>query len=294
MKLGFIGIGLMGAGVVRNLIKAGHEVTVWDRFEEPAAEMVTAGAKLARTPEEATQHGIVFSMLAHDDAIQSTLIDPGWLDKSKKPLVHVNLSTISVKYARELTDLHAAAGIAYVASPVFGRPDSAAAGTLNLIVGGPDSAITPLLPALEAFSGKVYRVGSEPFQANLVKIAGNMMIASAIESMAEAAALGAAHGVDGSMMLDIYLEALFPSPVYRGYSAFIRRRDYEPVGFKLPLGLKDVRLALEAGEHAHVPLPVAGVVRDSLIQAIANGYGEKDWSSLAETSFIRAGLAKKP
>ncbi|WP_207005492.1 NAD(P)-dependent oxidoreductase [Trinickia mobilis] len=291
MKIGFIGIGAMGAGIVRNLIKAGHDVTVWDRFREPVDELATLGASIASSLAEAAQHGVVLSMLAHDEAIQGLLLDTGWLDQVKKPLLHVNLSTISVRFARKLAELHAEAGVDYVGAPVFGRPDAAHAGTLNLVVGGAAVFVVRLQPVFEAISKKVWHVGERPYQANLVKIAGNMMIASAIEAMAEATALGTAHDIDRNTMLDVYLEALFPCGVYRGYGEFIRRRQYEPVGFKLPLGLKDVRLALEAGESARVPLPLAGVVRDSLLQAMANGYEDKDWSSLAEMSYSRAGIA---
>ncbi|PTB18782.1 oxidoreductase [Trinickia symbiotica] len=290
MNIGFIGIGAMGAGIVRNFLKAGHQVAIWDRFQEPMNELAELGAHVAASPVEAAQDAIVFSMLAHDDAIQDTLIDRGWLGGVNKPLLHVNMATISVRYARKLTELHAAAGIEYVGSPVFGRPDAAAARTLNLIVGGTKSAVERLTPLFDAISSKAWHVGEEPFQANLVKLAGNMMIASAIEAMAEATALGTAHGVDRNVMLDVYLEALFPCAVYRGYGSFIRKREYEPVGFKLPLGSKDIRLALEAGESARVPLPLAGVVRDSLLQALANGYEQSDWSSLAEASYMRAGL----
>ncbi|WP_349963273.1 NAD(P)-dependent oxidoreductase [Rhizobium sp. ZPR3] len=290
MRVGFIGIGAMGVGVVRNLLSAGHDVAVWDRFQTPVEELVKLGATAASSPVDAASSGIVLSMLAHDDAIQQGLIDLGWLVSVKKPLVHVNLSTISVNYSKKLTELHEEVGIGYIASPVFGRPDAALAGKLNLVVGGPKDLVERLNPVLSPISAKVWHVGEQPSQANLVKIAGNMMISSAIESMAEAIALGAAHDVDRYVMLDLYLEALFPCGVYRGYGEFIRRREYEPVGFKLPLGLKDIRLALEAGEAARVPLPLAGVVRDSLVMAMANGYEEKDWSSLAEMSFLRANI----
>lgn len=293
MKVGFIGIGIMGDGIVRNLLKAGHEVVVWDRFSEPVAELAKVGAQIASRPEDATKYGIVFSMLAHDDAIQGTLIESGWLKSARTPLLHVNFSTVSVNYAKHLEKMHAAHGVEYVACPVFGRPDAAAAGALHLVAGGKPEHVENLRPLLSAVSVKVWHVGNMPFQANVVKISGNMMIASAIEAMAEATALATAHGIDRNDMIDLYLEALFPCGVYRGYSQFIRRREYEPVGFKLPLGLKDVRLALEAGDNARVPLPLAGVVRDSLIQAKATGYEDKDWSSLAEMSYQRAGLKKK-
>jgi 3-hydroxyisobutyrate dehydrogenase-like beta-hydroxyacid dehydrogenase len=290
MRVGFIGIGAMGAGIVQNLLSAGHEVLVWDRFAEPMAALAAKGASIAGSPVEAAQPGIVFSMLAHDDAIRSVLLDARWLDEVRKPSLHVNLSTISVRLAQELSELHAKAGVGYVGCPVFGRPDAASAGALHLLVGGPTEHVQCLQPLFDAIGKKTWHIGEQPFQANVVKIAGNMMIASAIEAMAEATALGTAHGIDPGAMLDVYLEALFPCGVYQGYSQFIRRREYEPVGFKLPLGLKDVRLALEAGEAARVALPLASVVRDSLVQAMAHGHENHDWSSLAEMSFVRAGL----
>ena len=290
MKIGFIGIGAMGAGIARNLLAGGHELAVWDRFSEPVAELAAAGATVVASPVEAAQSGIVFSMLAHDDAIRSVLVDAGWLGAVQKPLLHVNLSTISVSFAKQLAEAHAQAGIQYVGAPVFGRPDAARAGTLHLVVGGPRALIERLQPAFDSISKKVWHIGEESFHANVVKIGGNMMIAAAIEAMAEATALGTAHGIDRNIMLDVYLDALFPGGVYKGYGEFIRRRRYEPVGFRLPLGLKDVKLALDAGYDAHVPLPLANVVRDSLLHALASGYEDKDWSSLAEMSYVRAGF----
>jgi 3-hydroxyisobutyrate dehydrogenase-like beta-hydroxyacid dehydrogenase len=294
MQVGFIGIGAMGAGIVRNLLATGHEVVVWDRFADTLGPLIALGARVAASPAEAAQTGVVMSMLAHDDAIRSVLLDTGWLQALPPQSLHINLSTISVRFAKELAERHAQAGVDYVACPVFGRPDAASAATLNLVVGGTSAQVQRAQPLFDAIGKKTWHIGEQPFQANLVKLGGNMMIASAIEAMAEAAALGSAHGVDRGAMLDVYLEALFPCGVYQGYSQFIHRREYEPVGFKLPLGLKDVRLALEAGEAARVPLPLASAVRDSLIQAMALGHEEHDWSSLAEMSFVRAGQFPSP
>lgn len=291
MKVGFIGIGAMGAGMARNLLRAGHALTVWNREREPVEALAAEGATPAADAAGAAQGEVVFSMLAHDDAIRSVLLDGGWLAAAGKPLVHVNCSTISVAFAREMTERHAGVGIDYVAAPVFGRPDAAASGQLNLVVAGADAALATIDPLLAAIGKKTWPVGSEPFQANLVKIGGNLMIASAIEAMAEATSLGTAHGLDRGTMLDIYLEALFPSPVYRGYAALIRERRYEPAGFKLKLGLKDIRLALEAGHDANVPLPFASVLRDAFLTAAATGDGEKDWAALADVALKRSGQA---
>lgn len=291
MDVGFIGVGAMGTGMARNLLGAGHALKVWDRDREPMEALVAAGATSVADAAGAARGDVVFSMLAHDDAIRSVLLDGGWLEAAGKPLVHVNCSTISVAFAREMTERHAAAGIDYVAAPVFGRPDAAVSGQLNMVVAGSAGAVSTVEPLLAAVGQKTWTVGSEPFQANLVKIGGNLMIASAIEAMAEATSLGMAHGLDPGTMLDVYLGALFPSPVYRGYAALIRERRYEPAGFKLKLGLKDVRLALEAGHDANVPLPFGSVLRDALITAAATGDGEKDWAAFADVALKRSGQA---
>ncbi len=291
MDVGFIGLGAMGTGMARNLLGAGHALKVWDRDREPLEALAAAGATAVADPAAAAQGGVVFSMLAHDDAIRSVMLDGDWLAAAAKPLVHVNCSTISVAFAREMTARHAAAGVDYVAAPVFGRPDAAASGQLHMVVAGPAGALSTIEPLLAAVGQKTWPVGSEPFQANLVKIGGNLMIASAIEAMAEATSLGTAHGLDRGTMLDVYLGALFPSPVYRGYAALIRERRYEPAGFKLKLGLKDVRLALEAGHDANVPLPFGSVLRDALITAAATGDGEKDWAAFADVALKRSGQA---
>ena len=252
-----------------------------------AAEGATPVARAA----EAAQGDVVFSMLAHDDAIRGVILDDGWLEAVPKTLVHVNCSTISVAFAQEMTERHRAAGVAYVGAPVFGRPDAAASAQLHMIVAGPAAAVSTIEPLLAAMAQKTWPVGAEPFQANLVKIGGNLMIASAIEAMAEATSLGQAYGLERGAMLDIYLNTLFPSPVYRGYAALITAGRYEPAGFKLTLGLKDVKLALEAGDAAQVPLPFGSVLRDALLTAAATGDGDKDWAALAHVALKRSGQA---
>lgn len=291
MRIGFIGLGLMGSGMARNLVRAGHALSVWDRETEPMQALAADGATPVATAVEAAQGDVVFSMLAHDEAIRGVVLDSGWLEAVPRTLVHVNCSTISVAFAQEMTERHRSAGIAYVGAPVFGRPDAAAAAQLHMIVAGPAAALSTIEPLLAAMAQKTWPVGTEPFQANLVKIGGNLMIASAIEAMAEATSLGQAYGLERGAMLDVYLNTLFPSPVYRGYAALITAGRYEPAGFKLKLGLKDVKLALEAGDAAHVPLPFASVLRDALLTATAAGDGDKDWAALADVALKRSGQA---
>lgn len=289
MKIGFIGLGLMGSGMARNLLRAGYALNVWDREENATQALAADGAMAVASAAEAAQSDVVFSMLPHDEAIRGVILDSGFLEAVPKTLIHVNCSTVSVAFAQEMTERHRAAGLAYVGAPVFGRPDAAASGQLHMIVAGPPAALSKIDPLLSAIGQKIWPVGPEPFQANLVKIGGNLMIASAIEAMAEATSLGQAYGLERSAMLEIYLNALFPSPVYRGYAALITAGRYEPPGFKLKLGLKDVRLALEAGDAAHVPLPFGSVLRDALLTAAATGDGDKDWAALANVALKRSG-----
>lgn len=289
MKVGFIGLGAMGGGMVRNLLRAGHAVTAWDREPEPLRAAEEAGATAVARAADAMAGEVVVSMLAHDKAIRAVILDGGALEAAPEGAVHVNCSTVSVAFAKEMAARHAATGVDYVAAPVFGRPDAAAAAQLNFVVAGPPRAVATVEPLLSAMGQKVWLIGADPFQANLVKVGGNLMIAAAIEAMAEATALGQAHGLERGAMLDVYLTALFPSPVYRNYANLITSRRYEPAGFKMALGLKDVRLALEAGDGANVPLPLASLLRDALLTATATGDGDKDWAALADVALKRSG-----
>ncbi len=293
MKVGFIGLGAMGAAMASNLVQAGHTVTVWNRSEAAAAPLVSLGAKLARTADRAAQGEVLCSMLANDKAVREIILDSGLLDAMDPGTVHVNHSTISVALARELAEEHAKRGLEYVAAPVFGRPDVAAAGKLNILVAGKSSAVDKARPLLEAMSVKLWPMGDAPERANVVKIAGNFMLATAIESMAEASALTRAYDISAADFLDVMTNTLFASPAYQGYGKLIAEERFKPAGMKLPLGLKDVELALTAGSSAHVPLPLAGVVRDSLLEALAAGDEDVDWSALALVSARRARLDER-
>jgi 3-hydroxyisobutyrate dehydrogenase-like beta-hydroxyacid dehydrogenase len=199
------------------------------------------------------------------------------------------MSTISVALAAELAAIHGRAGIPYVAAPVFGRPDVAEKGALNIVVAGEAAVIDRAAPLLDAMGSKTWRFGDEPQRANAVKLAGNFMLVSAIEAMGEAAAFAEAHGVAGADLLDLLTNTLFASPVYKGYGASIAANRYEPPGFNLKLGAKDVRLALAAADAVGVPMPFASVLRDNLIDAMAQGDGDKDLAALARVASRRSG-----
>jgi 3-hydroxyisobutyrate dehydrogenase-like beta-hydroxyacid dehydrogenase len=228
-------------------------------------------------------------MLADDEAVYG-VIDP-LLDGAPKGLVHVNMATISIPLARELGELHRAGGIAYVAAPVFGRPELAAAGKLTIVAAGDAEAIIRVEPLLDAIGQRTWRMGTDPERANVVKLAGNFMLATAVEAMAEASAMAWRNGIAPAELLEVLTQSVFTAPAYQTYGESIARQQYEPAGFRLALVLKDVRLALAAADAAGSPLPLGNVVHDMLLEAMAHGDGEKDLAALALVSLRHAGAA---
>jgi 3-hydroxyisobutyrate dehydrogenase-like beta-hydroxyacid dehydrogenase len=293
MKTGFIGLGSMGKGIARNLLKAGHEVHAYNRTTSRAEELAADGAHVARTITEAAAPGTVLTMLADDRAVeQSVFGEGGVLAALPRGGLHVSLSTISVALSERLAEEHARHGQHYVAAPVFGRPQAAQSAQLVVLAAGPAEAVETARPLLEAIGRKLFTVGSRAPQANVVKLAGNFLIASMIEALSEALALARKSGVEPGKCLEI-LNTVFQSPVYETYSRIIAEEIFEPAGFKMLLGLKDVRLVLAAGDAAAVPMPLASLIRDHLISGVARGMGEIDWSALSRVVAEDAGLENR-
>lgn len=293
MKVGFIGLGAMGSAMASNLVAAGYHVTVWNRSEAASEKLASLGAKVASTPDRAAQGDVLHSMLANDQAVRGVFFEGGLLDAMDPGMVHVNHATISVALARQLAEEHTRRGLGYVAAPVFGRPDVAAAGKLNMLVAGAPGVIEKARPLLETMAARLWPMGESPERANVVKLAGNFMIVSAIESMAEASVLTRAYGVSAADFIELMTSTLFASPVYQGYGKAMAEQRFTPPGFALPLGLKDVLLAQDAAHAERVPMPLAGVLRDSLLEALADGGEGLDLAALAKTSARRANLDQR-
>ena len=299
MKIAFIGLGNMGEPMAQNLISAGHEVTVFNRTAGKAASLSAAGAKMAKSPSEAVRDAeVVVTMLANDEALQATILAPAFsqspaIDSLPQGAIHMCTSTISVALSKELAREHKLRGQGYVAAPVMGRPEAAAHKKLLVIAAGPRDQVETCRPLLEAIGRGVSVVGEQAWQANVVKIAINFTIASAIETMGEAFALIQKSGMDAHAFLDL-LNAFYNTPVYANYGRLIADRQFDPPGFRLKLGLKDVGLALAAGQETAVPLPIASLIRDHCLEAIAHGRAEADWSALAEVAAQNAGLLADP
>ncbi|MFJ7273325.1 NAD(P)-dependent oxidoreductase [Kitasatospora sp. NPDC098663] len=287
--IGFVGLGSMGRGMAGSLLRAGHAVRVWNRSPEPVAALVAEGAEAAGTLAEVYAADTVVSMLANDEAVERLLLDPALLAGAATTL-HVNMASISVGLAERAEALHAEHGIGYLAAPVLGRPPVAAAGRLNILTAGAPELLARAEPLFAAMGERTWHFGASPRQANTAKISTNFLLACAIESMAEACSLAEAHGVRPTDLVEMFAGTLFPGPVYSGYGAMVAERRYEPAGFRLPLGLKDVGLALEAGAARNVPLPFAGILRDAFLDALAHGDADKDWAAVAAVARRRAGL----
>jgi 3-hydroxyisobutyrate dehydrogenase-like beta-hydroxyacid dehydrogenase len=288
MEVGFIGLGTMGSRIAANLIKVGHKVRVWNRSRPPVEELARIGATPVATAREAFSGDAVFSILA-DDAAVLAVIDP-LLEGAPKGLVHVNMATISVSLARDLAARHREHGLSYVAATVFGRPELAAAGKLTIVAAGDPNAISRVQPLLDVIGLRTWPMGVQPERANVVKLAGNLMLGAAVEAMAEAAAMASRHGIPPRDFLDVLTNGVFASPAYQLYGDAIANERYDPPGFRLALTLKDLRLALAAAEEVSAPMPLADVVHESLLEAFARGDGERDLAALARVSMRRAGV----
>jgi 3-hydroxyisobutyrate dehydrogenase-like beta-hydroxyacid dehydrogenase len=278
MKLGFLGLGKMGTPMVRRLLAAGHSVTVWNRSRDRAEELIGYGAKVASTPAEVA-HGqdAVFSSLKDDGSHEEVFFGVDrMIDALMQGQLHVSLSTLSVALSRRLTEEHAKRGQQFVGAPVFGRPNVAADGRLWIAVAGADEAIEKARPALEPLSRGTTVVGKEPWQAHALKLGGNFMIASMIQTLSEAMVFASSQGIDPETLITTVNSALFQSPYYENYAKVMLHPPEQP-GATIQLGAKDIRLFREAGSEAGFDSGLAGYLASQLDKSIAAGMGDGDW-----------------
>lgn len=292
MKVGFIGLGQMGTGMAANLIKAGHEVTVYNRTPSKAQALAEQGAQAAAQPADACRGDAVITMLADDTVLETFAFgDKGVVASLSKGAIHISMSTISVALSERLSKAHAEAGQRFVSAPVFGRPEAAAAAKLYIVAAGAPDAVAGCQPLFDAMGQKTFTVAENPAAANLIKLSGNFLIASAVEAMGEALALVGKAGIDRGQYLDILTSTLFNAPIYKNYGGLIVEEKFKPAGFAAPLGLKDVRLALAAAESLRVPMPLASLLRDRFLTLLAQGGEDLDWSAIAQLAAKDAGKA---
>jgi len=293
MDAGLIGLGGMGTGLAKSLLRAGHRVTVFNRTRSRAEALQANGAIVGATVAETCRSGIVLTMVADDSALESQVFgDGGILASLPRGGVHISCSTISVALSDRLTAAHSGAGQEFVSCPVFGRPEAAEAGRLAVVAAGPAQVVNRCKPLFESFGPKLLVVGEKPSLANVVKLSGNFLIASVLESLSEALAFARKSGVDPAVLTDFLTSTLFDAPVYKIYGGLIVAGNYDNVGFALPLGLKDIRLVMQAAESQSVPMPIASVIRDRFLTAMARGNANKDWSALGLIAMEDAGIPR--
>ncbi len=294
MKIAFIGLGHMGQPMARNLLRAGHEVTAYNRSRGRAEALGKEGARVADSPAQAVAEAdVLMTMLPDDQAVRGAVLegDRAAIAAMRREAIHMSCSTISVEMSKELERRHRDRGQGYIATPVFGRPEAAAEKKLWFIAAGEPSQIECCRSVMDALGSGVSVIGEQPWQANLIKIAVNFVLGSMLETVGESYALVEKHGVDTRKFLEA-LNGTVRSPVIENYGKIISERRYEPAGFSLRLGMKDAELALDAAKSAASPLPLAGILRDHYLQALAYGHGDLDWAAIAEVSRINANVVR--
>jgi 3-hydroxyisobutyrate dehydrogenase-like beta-hydroxyacid dehydrogenase len=292
MRIGFIGLGNMGAAIAANLVRARHDVAVWNRSADKARPLVDAGAAMTGSPKgAAADRDIVFTMLADDSALDSVMAgENGLLAGLRTGALHVSLSTIAVATADRITASHSTLGQHFLCAPVFGRPAAAAAAKLFVVAAGDLADFSAASPLLGSISQRVFYVGDKPSAANLVKLCGNFMILSAIEALGEAMVLAEKGGVAKQQLLEVLTGSLFDAPIYRTYGEILAEERFRPAGFAAPLGLKDMGLVDKSAQALRVPMPLLSLLRDHLLQTIAQEGEDVDWSAIARSIKKNAGF----
>ncbi len=295
-QIGFIGLGQMGRPMAANLLKAGYRLRVYNRTSSRIQDLGRDGVTAAPRPAEVVASGgIVVTMVANDQALEEIVSGSGGFgDALGEGGVHLSMSTVAPATARRLAAYHMDRGSAYVAAPVFGRPEAAAAKKLWICAAGAPAAKSRIASLLETLGQRVYDFGDNPAAANVVKLAGNFLIVSALEAMAEAFALVEKNGIDRANFAGLMTETLFGCLIYQNYGKLIAAQTYEPAGFKLSLGKKDIDLVLQTANENCMPMPLASLLHDRLVTGLARTRGDMDWTALALGVSEDAGLSVAP
>jgi 3-hydroxyisobutyrate dehydrogenase-like beta-hydroxyacid dehydrogenase len=280
MDVGFVGLGQMGSGMAGRLIEAGHRVTVWNRDRAKAEPLQARGATVAADPAAAAHAGVVLTMVANDAALEAICFGDKGLLAAGPGILHISCSTVSVALTMRLAAAHEAAGQRFVSAQVLGRPDVAAAGKLSVIAAGPLDDLDAAQPCFDAIGARTIRMGDRPAMAAAAKVAANFGIAAIIETISEQMRIAGAEGVSPARMAQLLIESEFGARIFASYAPMIAEQRFEPAGFPLRLGRKDVGLAIAAAPDA--PLPFAELLASRMDAIIDAGGGERDWSALGQ------------
>jgi 3-hydroxyisobutyrate dehydrogenase-like beta-hydroxyacid dehydrogenase len=294
VKVGFIGLGKMGTAMAGRLLEGGHDVAVWNRTVAKAEPLLQKGARVAADVAAAATYGdICISMVENDEALLAVALADGGILSARSDGIHVAMGTHSLGLVRKLVEAHSARGIDFIAAPVLGRPPAAEAGQLGIIAGGSVAAVAEAQPLFDAMGRRTYPAGPDPVAAAAAKIINNFLLAASIQALGEAFALGEKCALPAETLLELLTDGLFGGAAHKIYGRLIADKAYfGNAGFAATTGLKDVKLALAAGEAFATPLPSANLCRDSLLSAIAAGHAEADWSVMAHVQARASGLAQ--
>lgn len=291
-NIGFIGLGRMGLPMAQNLLQSGFAVCAFNRSRGKAEELAALGASVAETPAQAagSADSTVITLVSNDAALEQVVSGPNGLAQAPKGILHVSMSTVSPETSRRIALIHADRGDEYVSAPVFGRPDAVASRRAIICTSGKEPAKKRAKAVLEAIGQTIVDYGEDPGAANVVKLAGNFLIAAAIEAMAECFTFVEKNGVDRRQVAEMFGSTLFSCPIYQNYGRQIAEASFDNVGFALPLGLKDLELVRDTAARSLVPMPFAAIVRDRLIASLAKNRGHLDWTGFALEVGETAGL----
>jgi 3-hydroxyisobutyrate dehydrogenase-like beta-hydroxyacid dehydrogenase len=290
-EIGFIGLGNMGSAMAGLLLDAGFRLRVYNRTRAKAEPLGERGAVITSRPAEAAEPGgIVLSMLANDAAVEEIVPgEDGIAARLGEGGIHVSMSTIAPATSRRLAEMHRQTGSLYVAAPVFGRPEAAVAKKLWILLAGPQVARDRVRPLLDAMGQGVFEFGEDAAGVNVVKLAGNFLIASAMEAMAEAFTFAEKNGLERGRVAELFGRSIFACPIYQIYGKLIADEQFEPAGFAAELGLKDLDLVLKTASDSRMPMPLADLVRNRLTTTIVKGRRHIDWSGFTLTVAEDAG-----
>lgn len=291
-RIGFIGLGHMGQAVARNLIKSGYRLSLYNRTHEKAEKLATRGTVVADTPAKAAAHAdVLMTLLTDDHAVEAVLFgEDGALAALRPGGLHIGMSTISVALSERLTEAHRRMGQHYIAAPVLGRPEAAAERRIYILAAGPPAAIHRARPLFDAIAQTMFPLGEHPSMANTAKLATNFLLAAMLESLGEAFALIRSSAIDPQRYLEMLTSTLFAAPAYQTYGPMIVEEKFEPAGFAMPIGLKDVGLVLDAAASKGIAMPLAELIREHFVAGIAAGMGKMEWAAIAKLAAQDAGL----
>ena len=292
MQLGFIGLGNLGTAIAENILQKRQHLFVYNRHTEKTKPLVEKGATLCSSIKDlAAKSDIVFSMVSDDTALNDiTMGDDGIAQNLKAGGIHICMSTILPATSEQLAQLHQQYNNHYVAAPVMGRPEAARSGKLNFLVAGKQDCLDKIKPLLlDAGGAAVWEFGHDAATANVAKLCSNSLIVSAIESMAEAINLAKKSGLDAALWMNMITQSVFAAPVYINYGNILIKEKYQPAGFTLRLGLKDINLIMEQSEQVKAEMPIGKFMQKRFNEGVANGLGEHDWTAVA--MLLNAGQA---